>query len=211
MQFNIYSKQISTGKITHEKIVDVPDQVYASNVELAKAIMKVLNLAGMLAEVSTLKSGKMDLCFKRTRTENKDIRFMCYKLHDQTASIKVSPRRICDLLIGAFEGGSTYWAQQAHYVEPKRVANNQHWYDMPELFTAYPAEEIFKIKYDDPEKPEGNGKGVKVVTMNDIQKGLNVMANKYASHFGDFVSENDDSITADVFLQCVVLGDVIYG
>lgn len=44
-----------------------------------------------------------------------------------------------------------------------------------------------------------------------IKKGFTVMAKKEPSHFADFIAENDDQTTADVFLQCCLLGEVIYG
>ena len=37
------------------------------------------------------------------------------------------------------------------------------------------------------------------------------MAQEYPQHFLDAVTENDDAITADVFFQCIVFNDVIYG
>jgi hypothetical protein len=38
------------------------------------------------------------------------------------------------------------------------------------------------------------------------------MAEKSPQHFGDMLSEsNADSITADVFLQYVALGEIVYG
>jgi hypothetical protein len=44
-----------------------------------------------------------------------------------------------------------------------------------------------------------------------IDRGLAIMAEKYPRHFGDFIADNEDSITGDVFIQCCLLGDVIYG
>jgi hypothetical protein len=44
-----------------------------------------------------------------------------------------------------------------------------------------------------------------------IQKGLQVMAERYPKHFADFIAENDDGDTGDVFLQCAVLGQLVYG
>jgi len=44
-----------------------------------------------------------------------------------------------------------------------------------------------------------------------IRKGLRVMADKFPKHFGDVLDENDDAETGDVFLQCCLFGDVIYG
>jgi hypothetical protein len=44
-----------------------------------------------------------------------------------------------------------------------------------------------------------------------VTKGLEIMATKYARHFADLVSENDDADTHDVFLQCALFGEVVYG
>ena len=44
-----------------------------------------------------------------------------------------------------------------------------------------------------------------------IKKGLQVMATKYPDQFNDIVSENDDTITGDVFIQCCLLGEAVYG
>ena len=37
------------------------------------------------------------------------------------------------------------------------------------------------------------------------------MANKHKWHFDAMVSENGDAITADVFLQCCALKELVYG
>mgnify|MGYP001581140220 CR=1 FL=1 len=44
-----------------------------------------------------------------------------------------------------------------------------------------------------------------------IKRGLTAMAKKEPKHFADFIKEDDDQITADVFLQCCLFGEVIYG
>lgn len=44
-----------------------------------------------------------------------------------------------------------------------------------------------------------------------IKKGLAVMAKKQPSQFGDLMSDDYDQTTADVFLQCALLGEVVYG
>lgn len=43
-----------------------------------------------------------------------------------------------------------------------------------------------------------------------VLRGLAVMAQKYPRHFSDFRNENDDALTADVFLQCALFGEVKY-
>ena len=49
------------------------------------------------------------------------------------------------------------------------------------------------------------------LTLADIQKGLETMRDKYPHHWADLVEENDDLITGDVFLQCAVFGELVYG
>jgi len=44
-----------------------------------------------------------------------------------------------------------------------------------------------------------------------IQRGLNLMADKYSSHLLDIVEGNEDASTSDVFLQCCLFGKVLYG
>ena len=44
-----------------------------------------------------------------------------------------------------------------------------------------------------------------------LGRGLSLMPHKYTHHWRDFVEENSDAITADVFLQLCLFGDVIYG
>jgi len=43
------------------------------------------------------------------------------------------------------------------------------------------------------------------------KRGLQVMAEEYPRHFADFMSENEDAETADVWLQCCLFGEVVYG
>ncbi len=50
-----------------------------------------------------------------------------------------------------------------------------------------------------------------MLDLQSIQDGLQLMADKHIRHFSDFIAENDDAITGDVFLQCCLFKDVIYG
>ena len=121
-------------------------------------------------------------------------------------AINVPAERVSNLLVSAFEGGSSYWVWSAMLLSGKETTNP--WYADPTLFEN---DFSFEVRYDDPTKPEGNGEGVAAIHNADIITGLTLMARNSPSHFGDLLSENDDATTADVFLQYVVLGDVIYG
>lgn len=44
-----------------------------------------------------------------------------------------------------------------------------------------------------------------------VAEGTAKMAKDYDWHFMNIITEDDDAITADVWLQCVLLGEVVYG
>lgn len=44
-----------------------------------------------------------------------------------------------------------------------------------------------------------------------IKKGTRIFVQDFSNHYQDFVSDNSDACTADVWLQCVCLDDVVYG
>lgn len=107
----------------------------------------------------------------------------------------ISVERIEDMLCGAFEGGSNYWARLI--VEGDDVKKEDAYFGWLEQGI---------LKVEDPEDEK-----TYPLDIESIKKGLKVMAEKFTRHFNDFVNENDDAETADVFLQCCVFGDVIYG
>jgi hypothetical protein len=49
------------------------------------------------------------------------------------------------------------------------------------------------------------------VTRKELAAGLHAMATKHPKHFGDFISDNADAITGDVFLQCCTFGEIVFG
>lgn len=128
-----------------------------------------------------------------------------------TVLITVKPQRIADMMVGAIEGGSNYWCdgvylESAGDVAPDDPNRGDPWYANP-------------IRYADPdlrlkivEIDEDSGATTDhIVTQADIENGLKLMAEKSGQHFGDLMQETDDAITADVFLQYVTFGEVVYG
>ncbi len=53
--------------------------------------------------------------------------------------------------------------------------------------------------------------GIYFVTDKDFAKGFEVMAEKYPWHFNNFMNDNEDAETADVWFQCIVFGEIVYG
>lgn len=138
-----------------------------------------------------------------------------------TMSVKVvqeiTHQRISDLLIGAFEGGSDYW--MAGYQVVKNVAKK----DYERLGNSVGVEGAINrysflpllpdngliIKLQDPH--DVDPEKIAVLNLESIQKGLQVLADKYPHHLRDIISENDDANTADCLVQAAIFGELVYG
>lgn len=134
---------------------------------------------------------------------------------------KVDLQRIEDLLCGAFEGGSNYWYQIEGYTKPKALTFKGDCLDLLKegddpmkkfRYLTYPLNEggAVLISTDEGELNEDN-KDIHTLDLKAIKKGLQIMAKDYPRHFNDFMQENDDACTSDVFLQCCLFGEVVFG
>lgn len=128
-----------------------------------------------------------------------------------TTTTNIPLERVADLLCNAFEGGSNYWAVIKKKKEPK--AFDLHFRYMADLFerpcsyTDYPLNIGGYLVVGD---IEGDMKD-EVLDLGTIQHGLNIMASQYPRHWNDFINNNDDADTGDVFLQCCLYGEVVFG
>lgn len=61
------------------------------------------------------------------------------------------------------------------------------------------------------EKQRKEEYGPFLLNLKAVERGLGVMFQKYPHHYADFQKDNADAVTGDVFLQCCLLGDVVYG
>lgn len=119
-------------------------------------------------------------------------------------TIELNEERVGHLLCTAFEGGANYWycdLEVVQFPEGKSKTDFEYWH------TEVPLEKGgvlgFRDKWDD--------FGDLRLDLESITKGLHMMQDKYPRHWADFVNENQDAITGDVFLQCCVLGGITYG
>lgn len=119
-------------------------------------------------------------------------------------------------LISAIEGGSNYWCSNVKgyraifnctkvpYTTPNKTdvegENFRKWYESGGSLT---------ITEDDSHKFGHDG--VWTFDKAAIEKGISIMANKYPRHFANMVNENGDAETGDVFLQCCLFGEIVYG
>lgn len=116
----------------------------------------------------------------------------------------ISDQRIEDLLCSAFEGGSNYWYIIKSFNYPPGATKQSLGITYPhiELPLKGGSLTVGDIEGDLPDK---------VLDRLAINNGLEIMARNYPTHYADFLAENDDATTADVFLQCAVFGEVVLG
>lgn len=121
-----------------------------------------------------------------------------------TTEIKTS--LINDVLITALEGGSNYW----YFI-------NEHEAETPENFKRDPEmhyEFLDKVYqggslpvYDAEDNSELHG----TLTIESIQKGLNILAKDHETNMYNISTEDYDAHDADVFFQLCVLGEITFG
>jgi hypothetical protein len=117
-------------------------------------------------------------------------------------TVNLTEQQVYDLLVTAREGGSNYWIDS--YVSTAPAESFTPVDGEVYKFADYPLHGgSITITHDETEKA--------ILNLENIQSGLQVMANKYNRHFTDLLNDNMDAITADVFLQCCVFGELVYG
>lgn len=126
-------------------------------------------------------------------------------------------QQVQDLLSSAFYGGIGYWAIIEGYVSNGEVV---HVPTSPSVFVTKPGH---ALQIAVPERANNNPdewkfKGKKdgdvqlvLLTPEKLQKGIQIMAENYPRHFGDWCNDNSDSITGDVFVQCSLFGEIVFG
>lgn len=116
-------------------------------------------------------------------------------------NVTVTPEQVTNLLTGALDGGSTYWARKV----TKERFNGAEWASEAPM-----AGGSFVLLHDEPDMNDDTLCETRI-DREACEVGLQVMATDYPRHFADLLNENDDACTADVFLQCICFGEVVYG
>ena len=113
-------------------------------------------------------------------------------------------QRVSDLLCSAIEGGSDYWIDSL-----KRVGVPSFQKGGPQFLSEVPFVEGGALAVTC-ENPNAEGDMTVQITPSVMAAGLQLLADKYPKHFRDFVDENDDADTADVWLQLCMFGEVVF-
>jgi len=115
---------------------------------------------------------------------------------------RVSNQQIADQLITAFEGGINYWCRNVRVMRDDgvRLSDNDIM-DRPDDLERCTIE-VYEID---------GGIEPRTLKYADFKPGLEVMAKDYPEHFANLITDNGDADTADIFMQCCLFGEVIYG
>lgn len=109
----------------------------------------------------------------------------------------VSQQQVADLVVTALEGGSNYWLGPC---EPRYTSHED--YSQADKYSEDMISRVFSVDEDD---------DTYVFDRIAVRRGVTLMANKFPHHFRDIINDNADAMTADVFMQCALLGDIVYG
>ena len=120
-----------------------------------------------------------------------------------TTTTPVKMSSVWNLLVGAFEGGSGYWIHDWGILKlPDGYTRDDIEFAHAEV-PLLPGGALWIQTEDEDERPW--------LDIKACVKGLELMASKHPEHWKDFITEGDDAITADVFLQLATMGEVVYG
>lgn len=148
-----------------------------------------------------------------------------------TVSQEIPLERVYNLLVSALEGGSNYWymIQRVEWPKAPYTFTDKIWSKEREKKPDYinqcevPFNEGGALLIDDSQADEPELKKPVRLDLERITLGLKAWARDaqkpdsdetrtaHPSHWGDFIAENDDAETADVFLQYCIFEKVIYG
>ena len=133
-------------------------------------------------------------------------------------TIDVPEQRLRDMLTCAFEGGSNYWylidesetvyadgLSYEDFKEGGKLTDPDNYHHPLEII---PFTKGCSLHIRD---KNDNGCWGYFLGLAELEAGLQVMAEKYPRHFSDMLEENDDADTGDVYLQCCLFGEVIFG
>ena len=108
--------------------------------------------------------------------------------------VHIELEKIADLL-GSASRGSSYWCENDLGFESA----------IKEVLS----EEGVGSSIKDFETDSENN-NIHILDLKKVKRGLTAMAKKEPQHFTDFIREDFDQTTGDVFLQCCLFGKVIY-
>lgn len=119
-----------------------------------------------------------------------------------------------NLLCSAFEGGSNYWysivghrfppgVSVDDFHEGGRLTNPKEYWHPEELIPLHPGCTTLITADGEPKRWRLNRTA--------LERGWEIMREKYPHDYADAMTQDGDMNTGDVFLQCCLFGELVYG
>jgi hypothetical protein len=124
------------------------------------------------------------------------------------ATIDIPDGRVKDLLTCALEGGSNHWYMILEFHYPEGQSKESLGLEYPHIDLPFIAGGSLLIGDKEAPDPKKDAVQLDRATM---ERGLAAMPVLHPKAWADFMAENEDANTGDVFLQCAVFGDVVFG
>ena len=125
-----------------------------------------------------------------------------------TITVTITDEQRLNFLTSALEGGSNYWylfAKDAFDIIDKAFPPAHDVCFVDRLWAVIKAGLSIPVR--DIEEDELIGE----ISLASIEKGEQLLADKYAWALAEILDENDDANTADIWFQLCCLGEIVYG
>jgi hypothetical protein len=133
-------------------------------------------------------------------------------------ALELTPKDATDIVIGAIEGGTGYWAECKNYKWTNWYLDNGESLD-PKMLRDIPRFEVLvRIKEDEEQvAPERNPNDWFEITIANLEVGTALALERFPHLFNGFSGENGDvemdldATGCDVIFQMTIFGTVVYG
>jgi hypothetical protein len=134
-------------------------------------------------------------------------------------NVNIPEQRLKDLICCGIEGGIGYWAEIYDYefgsgfsskdfLEGGKMTDPKNYWHPSQLI---PFVKGCSVVLQQTDVEAGEEADVWRLNRQALVDGLTIMMNKYPRHAANFLDENEDAETGDVFIQCCLLGEIVYG
>jgi hypothetical protein len=215
-------QMVTTGEVTSPEVASIAGRILQAGNPLENEQVKTVIMAAMakgnvegFREIVSVLSPYMDNMLSiagSALTQRQD------KVADDRIllPVEIDYGKVANAIVGAIESGYSPWfsAFRASSNDLSQSLRNEIkgsgdiWYAEASYWQRGGSADL---AFDLPDGEEGEMQGQIEFGKAEIQRGLAIMAAKYPRHLADLLSENDDATTHDVFMQCAILEDVIYG
>jgi hypothetical protein len=117
----------------------------------------------------------------------------------------ISREMVESIIVGALEGGSNYWYLLGEGIPAKDEEQTPL---SMRVVNALMEDPEFKLEILDLENED---EVLGYLTLEGLKNAFRLVAGQHAWHFTNLVSEHDDAETHDVFFQCAVMGEIVFG